>query len=107
MITRLVARAQDGVIGAMENPIEGIIPNFSVFGAEFTEWWQKLFGGLWAIAIIIAIVFLLQGVVTMASASDNPHDYAQGRGKAIKALIAVVILVGFGVIVAAIINVVG
>lgn len=103
----LITRAREGMISAIENPIEGIVPDFTVFGAEFTQWWQKLFGGLWAIALIIGIVFLLQGILTMATAKDNPHDYAEGRGKAIKALIAVVALVGFGVIVAAIINVVG
>lgn len=86
----------------MENPIDGIIPDFSVFGAEFTQWWEKLFGALWAIAIIVALVYLLLGVVTMAQSGDNPHDYSQGRGRAIKALVAVVILAAFGVVVGAV-----
>lgn len=91
----------------MENPIDGIVPNFSVFGAEFTEWWQKLFGAVWAIAIVIALVYLVLGIVAMAQSGDNPHDYAQGRGRAVKALVAVVILAGFGVAVGAIFAVAG
>ena len=41
----------------MDNPLDGILPDFSIFGAEFTELWQKLLAGLWGIAILLAVVF--------------------------------------------------
>lgn len=93
------------VYAAIENPIDGITPNFSIFGTQFTEWWQKLFAAAWAIGLLVAIFFLLQGVVTMANAGDNPHDYAQGRGRAIKAVIGLVLVAAFAILVGAILSV--
>jgi len=90
---------------AIDNPIDGIVPNFGIFGAEFTAWWQKLFAAAWALGLLVAIFFLLQGVVTMANAGDNPHDYAQGRGRAIKALIGLVLVAAFAVLVGAVLSV--
>lgn len=91
----------------MENPIDGVVPDFSIFGAEFTEWWQKLFAGFWAIAIILALFFLVRAVITMGSAGENPHDFASGKNSAIKSGLALVLLVAFGVIVGAVIAVAG
>ena len=91
----------------MENPIDGIIPDFSIFGAEFTALWQKLFTAGWAIAILACIVFLLYGVVVMANSGDNPHEHASGRKRALQALFALIAVVAFGVIIGAIIFLVG
>lgn len=91
----------------MENPIDGVVPDFSIFGAEFTEWWQKLFAAAWAIAIIIALFFLVRSIITMASAGENPHDFASGKNSLFKSAGALVLLVAFGVIVGAIISVAG
>ena len=65
----------------MDNPLDGILPDFSIFGAEFTELWQKLLAGLWGIAILLAVVFVIMGVTRMASASagGNPNEYLDGK----------------------------
>ena len=63
----------------MENPLDGVIPDFSIFGAEVTELWQKLLGGIWALAIVASIVFLIMGLIKVG---QNGHAYvinAQGR----------------------------
>lgn len=92
----------------MQNPIDGIIPDFSIFGAQFTELWQKLFAGLWGIAIIIAIVFLIRGLVAMSTtSSSNPNAYREGRTQALWAGISLGGLVALGVIVGAIIAIFG
>lgn len=91
------------IAGKIENPIDGIVPDFSFGGQEFTELWQKLVAAVWAAGIIVAIVFLIIGIVAMAGASgdggSNPHAHAAGRKKATWAFIALIGLAGLAVIV--------
>jgi hypothetical protein len=91
----------------MQNPLDGILPDFSLFGAEFTELWQKLLGGLWGIGIILAVVFLIIGIVKMASASNggNPNEYKTARTQAMWAGISLGVLAALAVIVGAILAV--
>lgn len=91
----------------MQNPIGGLVPDFTIFGAEFTEWWQKLFAAGWALAIIIALFFTIRGVVQMSSSDDNPNSYQTGRKSAIRSGLTLVVLIAFGVIVGAIFAVAG
>lgn len=91
------------------NPLDNIVPNFTIFGAQFTQLWQKLIAGLWGLAIIVAVVYLILGVGSMAAASGvnaNPMAHAEGRRKAIGAAIAIGVLAALGVIVGAILNIV-
>ncbi|WP_448002715.1 pilin [Agromyces bauzanensis] len=93
----------------MENPLDGILPDFTIFGTEFTELWQKLVAGLWGIGIILAVVFLIIGIVKMASASNggNPQEYKTARTQAMWAGISLGILAALAVIVGAILAVFG
>lgn len=88
----------------MQNPLDGIIPNFSIFGVEFTEAWQKILAGVWGLAIIGAIIFLILNLVKIASssASRNPGELAVARTSAIWAAIALALLASLAVIVGAI-----
>jgi hypothetical protein len=91
------------------NPLDNIVPNFTIFGTQFTQLWQKLIAGLWGLAIIVAVVYLILGVGSMAAASGvnaNPMAHAEGRRKAIGAAIAIGVLAALGVIVGAILNIV-
>lgn len=89
------------------NPFPGV-PDFTSFGGKFTEWWQRLFAVLWGLAIIIAAVYLIMGLVAMArSDANNPHAHAEGRKKAAGAGIGLACLAGFGVLVGAILAVAG
>jgi uncharacterized membrane protein len=87
----------------IKNPIDGIVPDFSFGGQQFTELWQKLIAAIWAIAIIVAIVYLIRGLVAMAGASGdlnpNPQAHAQGKAKALAAFISLVGLAALAVIV--------
>ena len=97
------------VAAAVPNPLDHILPNFTIFGTEFTQLWQKLIAGLWGLAIIVAVVYLILGVGAMAAASGvsaNPMAHAEGRRKAIGAAIAIAVLAALGVIVGAILNIV-
>ena len=94
---------------AVPNPLDNIVPNFTIFGTQFTQLWQKLIAGLWGLAIIVAVVYLILGVGSMAAASGvnaNPMAHAEGRRKAIGAAIAIGVLAALGVIVGAILNIV-
>lgn len=88
----------------MENPIDGIIPDFAIFGAEFTNIWQKLFAGLWGLAIIAAIVFLIMGLFKLGSSGEtNPQGVAEAKKQIIRSAVALGGLVALGVIVGAVI----
>jgi hypothetical protein len=94
---------------AIDNPLDGILPDFSIFGAEFTELWQKILAGIWGIGIIIAVVFLIIGIVKMAGASSggNPNEYKTARNQAMWGGIALGALAALAVIVGAILALFG
>ena len=94
---------------AIDNPLNGILPDFSIFGVQFTELWQKLIAGIWALCIIVAIIALgwSLGSMAAATAGSNPADYKLGRTRAIWAGISLGALAAFGVIVGAILAVFG
>jgi hypothetical protein len=96
-------------VPAIDNPLDGVLPDFSIFGAEFTELWQKLLAGVWGIGIILTIVFLIVGVIKMGSASNsgNPQEYKSARTQALWAGIALGVLAALAVIVGAILAVFG
>jgi len=93
----------------IDNPLDGILPNFGIFGVEFTELWQKLIAGLWAIAIILAIAFLVLGITHMAAASSggNPGAYKDARTQAMWGGISLGLLAALAVIVGAILALFG
>ncbi|MBX3196181.1 MAG: hypothetical protein KF727_13910 [Microbacteriaceae bacterium] len=93
----------------MDNPLDGILPDFSIFGAEFTELWQKLLAGLWGIAILLAVVFVIMGVTRMASASagGNPNEYKMARTQAMWSGVSLGVLAALAVIVGAILALFG
>ena len=90
----------------VDNPLDGIVPNFTFGGTEFTELWQKLIAAVWGIAILASIVFLIIGIVSMAGASGasnpNPQQHKEGRQKALWAGISLAALAGLAIIVGAI-----
>lgn len=88
----------------MDNPLEGVLPDFSIFGAEFTELWQKVLAGIWALAIVAAIIYLIVSIANMskASSSGNPNEYKSARQGAIWAGISLGGLAALAVIVGAI-----
>ena len=96
---------------AVDNPLDGLIPDFSFGGAEFTELWQKIITAIWGIAILVSIVYLAFGLVAMAGASGdtnpNPQQHAQGRKKAVWAAVSLAGLAGLALIVGAILSFVG
>jgi uncharacterized membrane protein len=91
------------IAAAIQNPLNGLLPDFSFGGQEFTQLWQKLVAAVWALGIIVAIVALISGLVTMSGASSevssNPQAHAQGRAKAMQAFFALVGLAALAVIV--------
>ena len=93
----------------MENPFANLIPDFTVFGAEFTAWWQKLFVALWAILLIGAGAALLVSFLQMRKATNNniPGQADEAKSHAMWAGGSVVCLASFGVIMGAILAVAG
>ena len=97
-------RAADVHYLAIDNPFTNLIPNFTIFGADFTAWWQKLFAALWALCIIGAAVFLLLSITQLRKATSNniPGQADEAKTHAVWAGSVLFGLLGFGVILAAI-----
>lgn len=95
---------------AIDNPLDGILPNFEIFGTEFTELWQKLLAGLWGIAVVAAVAFLILGITKVAAAggaNGNPNEYKTARVQVIWAAIGLGGLAALAVIVGAILALFG
>ncbi|GAA2073893.1 hypothetical protein GCM10009840_04120 [Pseudolysinimonas kribbensis] len=95
------------IVHIIDNPLNGLLPNFSIFGVQFTALWQKLLAGAWGIAIVAAVIFLIIGIASMATASaaTNPMEYKVGRQKTVWAAISLGLLAALAVIVGAILAV--
>lgn len=93
----------------IDNPLDGVLPDFTIFGAEFTQLWQKVLAGAWGIAIILSIVFFIIGATQMSAATNaaNPQEHKQARNKAIMGLISLGVLAALAVIVGAVLAFVG
>ncbi|WP_223695361.1 hypothetical protein [Leifsonia poae] len=59
------------IVHAIDNPLNGVLPDFSVFGVQFDALWKKLIAGIWGICIIISIAFLAIGLTGMAGSSEG------------------------------------
>lgn len=92
------------VVHTIDNPLNGILPDFSIFGVQFTQLWQKVIAGLWGLGIIAAVIFVLLGVTHMAAATSggNPSAYKDARNQALWAGISLGVLAALAVIVGAI-----
>lgn len=93
------------VHAAIDNPLNGVAPDFSIFGVQFNTLWKKLLAGIWAVCIVISIAFLLVGLTGMAGSSEgggNALAYKTARTKAMWAAIALGCLAAAAVIVGAI-----
>lgn len=93
----------------IDNPLDGVLPDFSIFGAQFTELWQKLIAGVWAIGIILAILLLIMNAAKMATATNggNPTEYKMARVHFMWSGISLGVLAALAVIVGAILALFG
>ena len=88
--------------GDVKNPLDGIKPDLSVFGAAFESVWGRVFGGIWALGIAAAAGMLGKslldmnaakklGNTTLASEATSDVRY---RAAALGALVALPVIVG-------------
>lgn len=93
---------------AIDNPLDGVFPDFSIFGIQFNALWKKILGGIWAIALVVTVALLIRGLALMGKSDDgNPQAYKQGKKAAANAGIALACLAALTVIVGAILFIVG
>lgn len=98
----VVAQQQPPAPGNSRNPFDGVIPDFTVFGATFTNAWQKLLAGLWGIAFVIAAFGAIRAVLELQHAKkggyqSSVHEHtesAKRSGMALGALAALGIIFG-------------
>lgn len=98
-----IAAATDSVtLAAGVNPFDGVVPDFTVFGAEFNNGWKKLLAGAWALAFVVVALGALRSMVELqrakkggyaAQVSENTES-AKNSGWALLGLCALPLLVG-------------
>ncbi len=92
----------------MSNPLDNIIPNFTIFGAQYTAIWQKLAAGLWGLAILIAVGYLGHGLLGIAqNRGGHPGQLRDSRREAVNAGVSLGGLISLAVIVSVFITVFG
>ena len=92
----------------MSNPLDNIIPNFTIFGAQYTAIWQKLAAGLWGPAILIAVGYLGHGLLGIAqNRGGHPGQLRDSRREAVNAGVSLGGLISLAVIVSVFITVFG
>ncbi len=89
------------------NPFDGINPDFTIFGAEFTELWQKILAGVWGIAIVISAIFLIIAITKTLGTANNPNERADSRRGIVWSGISIAALLSVAVIYVAIASLVG
>jgi hypothetical protein len=89
-----------------KNPFDGVVPDFNVFGIQFTQAWQKLLAGIWGIAFVVAAFGAIRAVLELQHAKKggyqtSVHEHtesAKRSGFALAGLAALGII--FGAVVA-------
>jgi len=90
------------------NPLNNIVPNFTIFGAQYTAIWQKLAAGLWGLAILIAVGYLGHGLLGIAqNRGGHPGQLRDSRREAVNAGVALGGLISLAVIVSVFIAIFG
>jgi hypothetical protein len=85
-----------------DNPFNGVVPNFSIFGVEFTKAWQKLLAGVWGLAFVIVAFGAIRAVIELQHAKKGGYqssvlehtESAKRSGLALGALAALGIIFG-------------
>lgn len=52
LVHSVTSYAASTPILAVKDPFQGVVPNFTIFGADFNAWWKKLLAAVWAASII-------------------------------------------------------
>jgi hypothetical protein len=52
LLVQTFATHTNAVLSASNDPFNGVVPNFAIFGADFNTWWKKLLAGVWGISIV-------------------------------------------------------
>lgn len=88
------------MIHLIDNPFDGISPNFNVFGVEFTSLWQVLLAGVWAIGfVILAFLGIFAWVKAgRAKSAANVHGYQEALEDVKKWVISLIGLVSLPVL---------
>lgn len=115
MLNTLISKVELGAGSAIlladkiDNPLDGVTPNIDVFGVKFSGAIAVLLGGAWALALAFCVFFMIKNAAAWGAArqrgmSDDMEDGATGLKRS---SIAFGVVAGIGVLVGAIIAIVG
>lgn len=95
--------------GGVQNPMDGVSPDLGVLGGAFGAIWVRVAGGIWALLIAAAALYLGAAFLNMAQAKKmgNSHMMSEATGDVKIRAAAFGGLVMLPVIIGAIITVVG
>lgn len=88
------------LVTATPNPLDGLVPDFTIFGSKFTALWQKLMVGLWGVFILVAIGYLMHGILGIAqNRGGHPGQLRESKKEATNSMISLGGLLALGPIV--------
>jgi len=92
------------ITDSIDNPLDGVTPDFSLFGGEFSNLWTAIVGGIWGLALAASALFLVLAFVKIGAASTNrnPNELAAARTQAIWAGTSLGLLAAVGTITGAV-----
>jgi hypothetical protein len=87
------------------NPFDGVVPDFNVFGVNFTKAWQKLLAGVWGVAFVVVAFGAIRSVVELQHAKKGGYQTSvhEHTESAKRSGIALAALAGLGIIFGAVI----
>lgn len=64
-LTTHLSAGHGAAVLAAQDPFDGVVPNFAIFGADFNAWWKKLLAGVWALSIVYCAFRLFPAAISL------------------------------------------
>jgi hypothetical protein len=64
-LTTHLAAGHSTAVFAAQDPFDGVVPNFAIFGADFNSWWKKLLAGVWGLSIVYCAFRLFPAALSL------------------------------------------
>ena len=65
LLLQTVTHYASGPALAVKDPFKGVVPDFTILGADFNAWWKKLLAGVWALSIVYCAFKLFPAAISV------------------------------------------
>lgn len=71
----------DTVVQAIDNPLDGILPDFSLWGTGVGDSWRRLMGAFWAACLAVCTIWVIAAAAKMGMANKRGFAGQQVEAK--------------------------